>query len=67
MENEWIFQVELAGMKDLLIRSNPKLEQLDFEVISIVLGLYRPVWCNLKNVEMAIGGSSTKSIHPDMD
>lgn len=64
-----IFQVESAGMKDLLIRLKPKLEQLDFEVISVILALYRPDSMGALDeyVEMATGGSRPPSIHPDMD
>ena len=64
-----VFQVESAGMKDLLIRLKPKLEQLDFEVISVVLALYRPDSMGELDeyVEMATGGSRPPSIHPDMD
>ena len=64
-----VFQVESAGMKDLLIRLKPKLEQLDFEVISVVLALYRPDSMGALDeyVEMATGGSRPSSIHPDMD
>lgn len=64
-----VFQVESAGMKDLLIRLKPKLEQLDFEVISVILALYRPDSMGALDeyVEMAIGGSRPPSIHPDMD
>lgn len=64
-----VFQVESAGMKDLLIRLKPKLEQLDFEVISIILALYRPDSMGALDeyVEMATGGSRPPSIHPDMD
>lgn len=64
-----VFQVESAGMKDLLIRLNPKLEQLDFEVISVILALYRPDSMGALDeyVEMATGGSRPPSIHPDMD
>ena len=64
-----VFQVESAGMKDLLVRLKPKLEQLDFEVISVVLALYRPDSMGALDeyVEMAIGGDRPKSIHPDMD
>ena len=64
-----VFQVESAGMKDLLIRLKPKLEQLDFEVISVVLALYRPDSMGALDeyIEMAIGGDRPKSIHPDMD
>ena len=64
-----VFQVESAGMKDLLIRLKPKLEQLDFEVISVVLALYRPDSMGALDeyVEMATGGSRPPSIHPDMD
>lgn len=64
-----VFQVESAGMKDLLIRLKPKLEQLDFEVISVILALYRPDSMGALDeyVEMATGGSRPLSIHPDMD
>lgn len=64
-----VFQVESAGMKDLLIRLKPKLEQLDFEVISVILALYRPDSMGALDeyVEMAVGGSRPPSIHPDMD
>ncbi len=64
-----VFQVESAGMKDLLIRLKPKLEQLDFEVISVVLALYRPDSMGALDeyVEMTTGGSRPSSIHPDMD
>ena len=64
-----VFQVESAGMKDLLIRLKPKLEQLDFEVISVILALYRPDSMGALDeyVEMAAGGSRPPSIHPDMD
>lgn len=64
-----VFQVESAGMKDLLIRLKTKLEQLDFEVISVILALYRPDSMGALDeyVEMATGGSRPPSIHPDMD
>ena len=64
-----VFQVESAGMKDLLIRLKPKLEQLDFEVVSVILALYRPDSMGALDeyVEMATGGSRPPSIHPDMD
>lgn len=64
-----VFQVESAGMKDLLIRLKPKLEQLDFEVISVILALYRPDSMGALDeyVEMATGGSRPPLIHPDMD
>ena len=64
-----VFQVESAGMKDLLIRLKPKLEQLDFEVISVILALYRPDSMGALDeyVEMATGGSRPPSIYPDMD
>ena len=64
-----VFQVESAGMKDLLVRLKPKLEQLDFEVISVILALYRPDSMGALDeyVEMATGGSRPLSIHPDMD
>lgn len=64
-----VFQVESAGMKDLLIRLKSKLEQLDFEVISVILALYRPDSMGALDeyVEMATGGSRPPSIHPEMD
>lgn len=64
-----VFQVESAGMKDLLIRLKPKLLELDFEIISIILALYRPDSMGALDefVEMATGGNRPPSIHPDMD
>lgn len=64
-----VFQVESAGMKDLLVKLKPKLEQLDFEVISVILALYRPDSMGALDeyVEMATGGNRPPSIHPDMD
>lgn len=64
-----VFQVESAGMKDLLVRLKPKLLKLDFEIISVVLALYRPDSMGALDefVEMAIGGNRPPSIHPDMD
>lgn len=64
-----VFQVESAGMKDLLVRLKPKLMQLDFEVISVILALYRPDSMGALDeyIEMATGGSRPPSIHPDMD
>ena len=34
-----VFQVESAGMKDLLIRLKPELDRQNFEVISVILAL----------------------------
>lgn len=64
-----VFQVESAGMKDLLIRLKPKLLELDFEIISIILALYRPDSMGALDdfIEMATGGNRPPSIHPDMD
>ena len=64
-----VFQVESAGMKDLLVRLKPKLLELDFEIISIILALYRPDSMGALDefVEMATGGNRPSSIHPDMD
>lgn len=64
-----VFQVESAGMKDLLIKLKPRLLDLDFEVISVVLALYRPDSMGALDeyVEMAIGGNRPQSIHEDMD
>ena len=64
-----VFQVESAGMKDLLIKLKSKLHQLDFEVISVILALYRPDSMGALDeyVEMAISGNRPPSIHPDMD
>ena len=64
-----VFQVESAGMKDLLIRLKPKLEQLDFEVISVILALYRPDSMGALDeyVEMSITGKRPSFIHKDMD
>ena len=64
-----VFQVESAGMKDLLIRLAPKLRNKDFEVISVILALYRPDSMGALDeyVNMAITGNRPPSIHPDMD
>ena len=64
-----VFQVESAGMKDLLVRLKPKLLELDFEIISVILALYRPDSMGALDefVEMARGGIRPPSIHPDMD
>lgn len=64
-----VFQVESAGMKDLLIRLKPKLLELDFEIISIILALYRPDSMGALDdfIEMATGGNRPPSIHLDMD
>ena len=64
-----VFQVESAGMKDLLVQLKPKLLERDFEIISVVLALYRPDSMGALDefVEMATGGNRPPSIHPDMD
>lgn len=64
-----VFQVESFGMKELLMKLKNKLEQRDFETISVVLALYRPDSMGALDefVEMANGGNRPKSIHPDMD
>lgn len=64
-----VFQVESGGMKDLLIKLKPKLEQLDFEIISVILALYRPDSMGALDefVEMATSGHRPLSIHADMD
>lgn len=64
-----VFQVESAGMKDLLVRLKPRLEELDFEVISVILALYRPDSMGALDefVEMATTGKRPPSIHKDMD
>jgi DNA polymerase-3 subunit alpha len=64
-----VFQVESAGMKDLLIRLKPELDKQNFEVISVILALYRPDSMGALDeyVEMAVTGKRPPSIHPDMD
>lgn len=64
-----VFQVESAGMKDLLVRLKPELDKQNFEVISVILALYRPDSMGALDeyVEMAITGKRPLSIHPDMD
>lgn len=64
-----VFQVESAGMKDLLVRLKPELDKQNFEVISVILALYRPDSMGALDeyVEMAITGKRPPSIHPDMD
>lgn len=64
-----VFQVESAGMKDLLVRLKPELDKQNFEVISVILALYRPDSMGALDeyVEMAITGKRPPSVHPDMD
>lgn len=64
-----VFQVESAGMKDLLVRLKPNLLKKDFGTISVVLALYRPdsMGALEEYVEMANGGDRPPSIHKDMD
>lgn len=64
-----VFQVESAGMKDLLVRLKPELDKLNFEVISVILALYRPDSMGALDeyVNMAITGERPPSIHKDMD
>lgn len=64
-----VFQVESAGMKDLLVKLRQKLYQQDFEIISVVLALYRPDSMGALDefVEMAVTGKRPAPIHADMD
>lgn len=60
-----VFQVESAGMKDLLVKLQPK----DMETLSVIIALYRPdsMGALEEYVEMAITGKRPPQIHPDMD
>lgn len=64
-----VFQVESAGMKDLLIRLGNRLRTKDFEIISVILALYRPDAMGALDeyVEMCNTGNRPKQIHKDMD
>lgn len=64
-----VFQVESAGMKDLVIKLGNKLRARDFETISVILALYRPDAMGALDeyVEMCNTGNRPKQIHEDMD
>lgn len=64
-----VFQVESAGMKDLLLKLKTPLLNKNFEIISVILALYRPDSMGALDeyVEMAVTGERPPSIHPDMD
>lgn len=64
-----VFQVESAGMKDLVIKLGDKLRAKDFETISVILALYRPDAMGALDeyVEMCNTGNRPKQIHKDMD
>lgn len=60
-----VFQVESAGMKDLLLRLQPK----DLSQISAVLALYRPdsMGALEEYIECSKHPEKVKYIHPDME
>ena len=60
-----VFQVESAGMKDLLLRLRPK----DLSQISAVLALYRPdsMGALEEYIECSKHPEKVKYIHPDME
>jgi DNA polymerase-3 subunit alpha len=64
-----VFQVESAGMKDLVVKLSSKLKAKDFETISVILALYRPDAMDALDeyVEMCNTGKRPKQIHKDMD
>lgn len=64
-----VFQVESAGMKDLVVKLGNKLKAKDFETISVILALYRPDAMGALDeyVEMCNTGNRPKQIHKDMD
>lgn len=64
-----VFQVESAGMKDLLVRLKPKLEEKNLETVSVILALYRPdsMGALEEYINVATGGNRTAPIHTDMD
>ncbi len=63
-KTDGVFQVESAGMKDLLIR----LQASNLEDLSAVLALYRPDSMGALNefIECKHDSSKVKYIHPDM-
>lgn len=64
-----VFQVESAGMKDLVVKLGNKLRDKNFEIISIILALYRPDAMDALDeyVEMCNTGKRPIQIHKDMD
>lgn len=64
-----VFQVESAGMKDLVVKLGDRLKEKDFETISVILALYRPDAMGALDeyVEMCKTGNRPKQIHEDMD
>ena len=64
-----VFQVESAGMKDLVVKLGDRLKSKDFETISVILALYRPDAMGALDeyVEMCNIGNRPKQIHKDMD
>ena len=60
-----VFQVESAGMKDLLVRLQPK----DLSQVSAVLALYRPdsMGALEEYIECSKHPEKVKYIHPDME
>lgn len=64
-----VFQVESAGMKDLVVKLGDRLKEKDFETISVILALYRPdaMVALDEYVEMCKTGNRPKQIHKDMD
>lgn len=59
-----VFQVESAGMKDLMVRLQPK----NINDVAAVVSLYRPDSMNAleEYVEIATSGKKPEYIHPDM-
>lgn len=59
-----VFQVESAGMKDLLVKLQPK----DMEILSVIIALYRPDSMSALDdyVERSLSGKKPTYIHPDM-
>lgn len=66
-KTDGVFQVESAGMKDLLIRLHPETSK-DFGLLSDILALYRPDSMGaLENyIEIKTNNIKPKYIHPDM-
>ena len=59
-----VFQVESAGMKDLMVRLQPK----NINDVAAVVSLYRPdsMGALEEYVDIAISGKTPEYIHPDM-
>ncbi len=60
-----VFQVESAGMKDLMVRLQPK----NLDDVAAVVSLYRPdsMGALEEYIDIAVSGKKPEYIHPDME